>query len=143
MGTRTFNQCLSIAVITILLLLTAHVILVFWIQYRNASDQIVDVDVTTYVKNHQASGRKYHHERRKSETSKSDAQIPSDIKLLDLNCTTTANGGLNCGNTYDWDKASDTSSSIQIFNDEVHYLYLNCVCNCILSSLLLFTILSL
>ena len=134
MGVRTYHRCLSIAVITILLLLLIHVAVQIWVTKTIHNDLHTIKEIRSYPaesytrpsvkdyirpKKHKAA-RKHSHEKR----TISDVRLPSPIQMLDMNCTTTAIGGLNCmySNQVSSDSSVDTSTTnVHIYNEEVFY----------------------
>ena len=120
MGNRTQNRCLTIAVVTILLLLITHVSIICWMSSQSVKDEpIITVRNTTRATRvkKRPPQRTNTHTKRKHISS---PQIPSPIKLLDMNCTTTPHGGLNC--MYPDDKnQTDGATYVTIYNDEVFY----------------------
>ena len=117
MGIRTYNRCLTITVLTILILLVTHVAILIWYitnSYEDVAGPLKPMTPRTPI-----NPKRNHHPRKKYIKN-----IPTPININGMNCTTTSLGGLNC----DHERAkSNTNQSyveppvMYFYNDEVHY----------------------
>ena len=130
MGIRAYNRCLTIAVITILILLVTHVILLIY--FRNPTNDILVISRTSTV------SERNHHPRKEYKKN-----IPTPIQIQGMNCTTTSLGGLNCDHEINRNVVRNDSYAeppiMYFYNDEVHY-YNSCAAMYIPQLLLLFII---